>query len=195
MRFFLPVTSAAPDAVAGCLSACGEAELVREGEAGDLGTDTDTDTGEAQRMRLMLLPLLSPSLPSASLAASEPSPVRAIPTSRVLYGLRRVLDLLALGEAARAMALRCLVIPMRFIMSFSMAGMRIERSLWRFLPAIVLCVARGRAAKVSRATCSARRETYFWTRASWYCGHRHPSGLPSEGSIPLNKGFAGNFTR
>ena len=53
------------------------------------------------------------------------------------------------------MALRFLVMPMRFIMSFSMAGMRIERSLRSFfLLAIVFCVERG----VSRVTCGAHRQ-------------------------------------
>lgn len=111
---FLLIASVAPVTVTGCLSGCGEAESVLGGEAGNSGTGM----GEAQSTRLMLLPLLSPSLPSASLATREPSPMRAIPTSNVLYGLRRVLDLLALGEAVRAMDLGCLVMPTRFTMSF-----------------------------------------------------------------------------
>ena len=142
------VASAAPVAVAGYLGGCEEAKLVRGGEVGDSGTDT----GKAQRTRLMLLLLLSPPPPSESLVTREPSLVRAIPTSKVLYGLRRVLDLITLGEVARTMTLRCLVIPMRFVISFSIAGIRIERSLWSSLHAIAGCVARGRASMVSRVT-------------------------------------------
>ena len=78
-------------------------------------------------------------------------------------------------------------------MSFSMAGMRIERSLYRFVLAVVICVAPDRTAKASGVTYSSRRETYLWKRASWYCEPGDSSGLPSEGSTPLSKGFAGQF--
>jgi len=164
MHCFLPFASVAPVSVAGSLGGCGEAERVRKGEVGDLGNGD----GEAQRTgRLLLsLPLL---LPSASLVSCKTSSERAMPVSKFLYGL---LDLLVLVEAARAMALRFLDTPMRFIMSFSIAGMRIERSLCSFLLAVVLC---GRAAKVSRVTCSVRRDVLLdasqlllWTQeAQW----------------------------
>ena len=127
LLFFLPFASAVPVAVAGCLGGCG----VFEGKAGDSGS------GEAQRtmLTLMRLPLALPLVP-----------VRAIPTSKGLYGLVRVRDLVALGEMARAMALRFPpVIPMRFIKSFSIAGMRIERSLRSFLLIAVFCIARVRS--------------------------------------------------
>ena len=156
MRFCLFFASAAPVTVvggAGCLDGCGEADSEREGEEGD----SAIGDGEAQRTGRLLSTLLLPlSLPlSALLVACESSPVRAIPTSMLLYGL---LDLLALDEVARATALRFLDMPMRFIMSFSMAGMRIERFLWSFLLAVVLCVERRRAAEVSRVTCGTHRQ-------------------------------------
>ena len=113
-------------------------------------------SGDAQRTRSMLILLM---LPSAILPMvdCEPSFLRAISTSKDLYGLR-ARDLVALRDAARTTALLFLVIPMRFIRSFSMAGMRIERSLRSFLLAIAFCVARSRAAKVSRVTCSVRTD-------------------------------------
>jgi hypothetical protein len=61
--------------VAGCLGGCG----VLEEEASKSGSV------DAQRTRLTLLPLLPPALLSESLVTYEPSLVRAIPTSRVLY--------------------------------------------------------------------------------------------------------------
>ena len=70
----------------------------------------------------------------------------------VLYGLVRVRDLVTLGEAARAMALRFPVIPMRFIKLFSIAGMRIERSLRSFLLITDFCIARVRSC-LSRTAC------------------------------------------
>jgi hypothetical protein len=75
----------------------------------------------------------------------------------LLYGLLGLLALVeavrVLVEAARAMALRFLDMPMRFIMSFSMAGMRIERSLRSFLLAVVFCVERG-ACRKGESRCS-----------------------------------------
>lgn len=139
MPFVLPFASTAPVTIAtgraDCLGSCGGGE----GEGGD----SVNGNGEAQRTGRLLLPpsLLLLPLPSASLVSGGASSVRAIPDSKLLYGL---LDLLALVEAARAMALRFLDMPMRFIMSFSMAGMRIERSLWSFLLAADFCVERGR---------------------------------------------------
>ena len=122
------VASVESVAVVGWLVGCREAESVRGGEVGDSGMGT----GEAQRTSLMLILLRSPPPPSEPPVAREPCTVRPIPARKVLYGLRRGLNLLALGEVARIMAFPCLVIPKRFIMSFSMAGIRIERSLWSF---------------------------------------------------------------